>query len=113
MKANELRIGNFLIMDLPFGTDKMYKVSNEFFNLNIEYFKPIPITEEWLLKFGFEQRLTKDWFFNDKLVIEKSFKGDVFWIRFRVFESESIEIAKLKYVHQLQNLYYALTNKEL
>ena len=82
-------------------------------------FEGIPLTEEWLIKFGFESiRYTYNWGgFNkiiyyhinkDDLHIEKS-GFDGLWDC--IIETEFI--AQMKYVHQLQNLYFSLTNKEL
>lgn len=68
---------------------------------------PIPLTEEWLLRFGWEKLLTAIGMFNETWInrfvkIEKTKSGD--------FLFKSIHI---KYVHQLQNLYFALTGEEL
>ncbi len=53
MKANELRIGNWVEITQP--KKGIYTtVEQSTFSTNIENnFKPIPLTEEWLLKFGF------------------------------------------------------------
>lgn len=69
----------------------------------------IPLTEEWMVKFGFE--LEKECLFN--------FKGFRVWVT----DDESGDIGfyhinseTLRYfgsVHQLQNYYFALTGKEL
>ena len=66
-------------------------------------FKPIPLTEEWLLKFGFTFNKEHGWF-----------NGDLFEFKINdLFELDWYENAPLKHVHQLQNLYHALTGKEL
>lgn len=90
----------------------------ETFNQFSQYAKPIPLTEEWFLKFGFIIR-----FFNDdtnkplmwkveenrhiELYFEKQVQSYVFMINKLQYSTE------IKHVHQLQNLYFALTNKEL
>lgn len=61
MEANELRIGNYVFnpvqkkevkVDLPLLSDVLY---DEHIDRVIEdRFQPIPLTEEWLIKFGFE-----------------------------------------------------------
>ena len=61
----------------------------------IEHIKPIPINEEWLLKFGFDVK---------EPVLISSWKFSPF--------CDTI-ITKCEYVHQLQNLYFALTGTEL
>ena len=72
--------------------------------------KPIPITEEWLLKFGFE--LDGDEYYNDIHGVYPNVKDGGYC--FMVFESEYITVNTiLKHVHQLQNLYFALAGEEL
>ena len=67
---------------------------------------PIQLTEEWLIKFG--------WINNDRPYF---WKDDFCMIKFNIdgslnFAVNEIE-AKIKHVNQLQNLYFALTGKEL
>jgi len=72
-------------------------------------FQKIPITEEWLFKLGFFK-------YNNAYVLEKptenimNFKFSI-WNDF-TYNSSEFPI-ELKYVHQLQNLYFALTQREL
>ena len=76
--------------------------------------EPIPLTEEWLVKFGFE---------NDKkgLILEfKNYSYSYLWfnnnsgqLRLVSEGGKFLTHDNLKYVHQLQNLYFALTGKEL
>jgi hypothetical protein len=117
MRANELRIGNYLFVP---GIDREVIVSAMFKShyvcedsdgirfdesLRINY-QPIPITEEWLLKFGFIKSSDNNYYKGDKFTIYNRFEnfgligGLLSWKEF-------------KYVHQLQNLYFALTGKEL
>ena len=66
--------------------------------------KAIPLSEEWLLKFGFEQREGWDdteYFFKKGIEIYTDLLG---------FNYDGFNI---KHVHQLQNLYFALTNEDL
>jgi len=111
MKANELRIGNYI------STDKgiLQKVNfNTFEYLANDKFAPhdaidpIPITEEWLLKFGFDKAVNKPiyirWAGRFKIKYYLAINS------LAIIGSSSLE---LKYVHQLQNLYYALTGTEL
>lgn len=89
----------------------------DIFNVTLDELEPIPITEEWLLKFGFEKKITQTSFIN--LV---HFENKNCWIYLIKdgFEFELItgnerhNLCKTyKYVHQLQNLYFALTGEEL
>jgi len=114
MKATELRIGN-LAKEITYSKNGIAEVSKQHFedieNGEIDLF-PIPLTEEWLVKFGFvydADSLTFDYEYNHFVFyLERDFKD----IETFSFDSSFTE-TKVKYVHQLQNLYFALTNKEL
>ncbi len=95
MKANELRIGNYVYDNLG-GVLKIKGIS---LDSTLSHIKPIPLTEEWLFKFRLMSIKTELGFWNN---------GDAIYFSYG-FE-KSIE---LKYVHQLQNLYFALTGEEL
>jgi hypothetical protein len=110
MKANELRVGN-LFQD----EEGIFPITVTYFNfleLNLKTTEPIILTEEWLLKFGFEK--TTDGFLRIKtrkrgVFLEINLKTK----RFILFNSFFIELLFLKNVHQLQNLYFALIGEEL
>ena len=110
MKTSELRIGNWLKSRL---TGKDFQVSAEdIFNISKDenVVEPIPITEEWLLKFGFE---TLDsiclHFKNNNFELYNSIGTSwVFSIRYM-----GLIIANYQNIHQLQNLYFSLTMEEL
>lgn len=118
IQANELIVGNLLNFD-RFGEIRIFKIDpdhirmcfdfNDEFNL---YYKPIPITEQWLFKFGFVFDDIAEYFTEEKVYIkyynEFGIKID---IEGRFYNG--IYQQKLQYVHQLQNLYFALTQKEL
>jgi hypothetical protein len=71
-------------------------------------FKPIPLTEEWLLNFGFESDEIEWW--NGILSIGICKEG----LRYLPTEQINVRVGiVLQHVHQLQNLYFALTNEEL
>lgn len=111
MKANELRIGNY-IYEVGFSTQDGYPKGYKELGIikngkDIEFsaFKePIPLTEEWLLKFGFELKNT--YYSIDGMYIRKD--GEMFETEVGECLYKSIE-----YVHQLQNLYFALNDEEL
>jgi hypothetical protein len=120
MKANELRIGNIVLRKEFLHSnlencrfDKIVVTHNDINACHIynRHFEPIPLTEEWLLKFGFEKTMSwtyaKNLVGNLKLVYYLGEKG---WsIGFKPYS----DFPNLKYVHQLQNLYFALTGEEL
>jgi len=124
MKASELRIGNLVTDEwAPKGvwpvvkfTDK--KVWYGTFNCRLESARPIPLTEEWLLKFGFTPS-------NHNNASYKAFDFGIYRIylskpkfEFWVLDTDYEEVAycklrDLSYVHQLQNLHFTLTDEEL
>ena len=115
MKATELRIGNYID----------YTTEREIVTMQITYeyirlihngnknFKPIKLTEEWLLKFGFKAHTYEDEVFGYVL---NDF-GYINEYQFRIhnfIDFDAIIIPKaIKTVNQLQNLYFALTGEEL
>ncbi len=107
MKANELRIGNWV------STNKIQKVTIETLEFlsndkfNHENVTPIPLTEEWLLKFGLNEFVEGFWQITigvDKFCINKEGAG---------YKLSFMNYGIIKHVHQLQNLYFALTGEEL
>jgi hypothetical protein len=131
MKANELRIGNYVL--IPSHSDKSkplvpciekrVKGINMFGELDFteptypenhlvhtKHCMGIPLTEDWLLKLGFELDTYNNFFKNE--------------IYFNIIDCNTIQLSscgfgvngfgqEIKYVHQLQNLYFALTGSEL
>ena len=85
---------------------------------NFKELEPIALTEEWLLKLGFEKRNNPykwyKWLYNDES--EKLF---ILWEKRELFNNNLIgyyceeAIINMDNVHQLQNLYFALTGSEL
>jgi hypothetical protein len=119
MKESELRIGN-LIFDnhREIVVDVDINILRSITNNNPCLYKPIPLTEEWLLKFGFAfrkmgaggavfTRHNGHWYKDDIPYFAGS-NGKHFDI-FLQF-GDGVEI---QYVHQFQNLYFALTGEEL
>lgn len=103
LKASDLRIGNFVYCKIY---DKQIKMESFFGLCNIEsrpdLFEPISLTEEWLAKLGYD------------LISENHYGvlGHLIWkIEGRFYCDKNG--MQLKYVHQLQNLYFALTQSEL
>lgn len=105
IKANELRIGNN-IYDECGHVIKMTIAHFDFIDF-IEH-NPIPLTEEWLIKFGFENRL--GFLSLGALSCVYSYEENVFY--FYIGKDGDNDI-KVMFVHQLQNLYFALTGQEL
>ena len=143
MKASELRIGNYIAdrgnkewqIDHWESIDKLSAKSNATMYMGIlmethpmteyvDYIKPVPLTEEWLLKFGFEEEAMRyskniDLFGGGKKLC---FSGDYLYIidseKQNTIPTDVVtiwnkDVKKEFYVHQLQNLYFALTGEEL
>lgn len=122
MKASELRIGNY-IQDKNGRSIEILKVAHigeEMINYWMESaYQSIPITEEWLLKFGFEkdEYIQQDWSYalNTKARVSLVYyKGDPSC--FSIYHDDKpldFPGGRVTYVHQLQNLYFALTGTEL
>lgn len=109
MDTNELRIGNYVsthneslvIVD---AINKTHIHSNKGVFVK-GVISPIPLTEEWLLKFGF---------FEDYRIGKNNFvkNGVIMWKYSDSFCDDRYGVTT-KHVHQLQNLYFALTGEEL
>ena len=128
MEARELRIGNYIYWDIPekenvvhtvIGIDKgKPKTLPISLGTIIEEYKPIPLTEEWLLKFGFKEvkNEPRQWFRikTKKLSVYleislKEKRATLYKDNYNCYS----DCVFPKYVHQLQNLYFALTGEEL
>lgn len=129
MKANELRIGNLVFEEK--GYPAMARIVGIKENNIIEIYsfmanngadfnyececsscEPIPLTEEWLVKFGFVRLGNQETWFGRALWTKGTFAvmhgyGTTNGQRTRY------DMIEFDYVHQLQNLYFALTGEEL
>jgi hypothetical protein len=110
MKASELRIGNYVndrfdaevtVCDITHGG---INLNYGYSTISIDELKPIPLTEEWLLRFGFDKP------FKTVGDFERWQKGEFRLLNGKLLPLSNVEI---QHVHQLQNLYFALTGEEL
>lgn len=107
IEAKELRIGNLL------DRHTVYEIRENFFtnimgdSILYRDAKPIPLTGEWLIKLGFKKR--------DNIYTKKGFKiiGGITIFGAKQNPAFYYKDVRIKSVHQLQNLYYALIGKEL
>ena len=112
MKASELRIGNLVEYQIndELEEPKNFWVENVIDAEDLSYidisqnFRPIQLTDEWLLKFGFKCHVVyenKMWLNESIILFEKENSGyELSWGR------------HIKYVHELQNIHYAFTGIE-
>lgn len=122
MRVEEMRLGNYYKWYAD-GKEYYFKVDNSFFSdINlINNAQPIELTEEILLT----NECFKLSYFKDS-IRKKSYKiyskefikiteEDGLFVLVKPYDNVSLtSLAKpFKYLHQLQNLYFALTNEEL
>jgi len=110
MKASELRIGN-LVDDngLVETVTSDHLINDEYYD-GLKGCLPIPLTNEWLIKFGFE-KIRRSYCLNRSLRYRVIKTNGVYTFRIEYIDSK--HLARIDYVHQLQNLYFALTGNEL
>jgi hypothetical protein len=142
MTASELRIGNYMLNTKLGGIvhfTSFHGLCN--YESKPHEYEPIELTEEWLLKFGFElnksvqnngafqyiyktyeKKITEDLSFSYAYVTEiykgkgQNYNslafGQYYFDNWNASDKLHLNY-ELKYVHQLQNLYFALTGEEL
>jgi hypothetical protein len=119
IKANELRLGNW-IDDQESGIRFIGSIGQYTLSLghdgysgldgrNYSQISPIELTEEWLLKFGFET-LNGGFYF---LRLKDGYRFEILFREGNIKADLLTFDPQIKYVHQLQNLYFALTGEEL
>lgn len=124
MKPNELRINNYVFFKHCDYDKTVVRTVNytQYPNLlglkgisvnHIEYnhIEPIQLTDKWLIDFGFEKT---EWDNNNSF--RKMIGNNDYTIVFYsngICEIGDIIVKEMQYVHELQNLYFALTNEEL
>ncbi len=116
MKENELMIGNYL----KYPNTEAFKLEQDDLtskNFWCDFYegiiKPVPLTEKWLLKFGFNMSQK----FNYYMLFEFAKNFTCYYengvISIEQFCEGDYPLKHIKYVHQLQNLCFALTQKQL
>ena len=136
MKATELRIGNTFRRDdydmTVYHIEKRYENAWKVNDLDIDFddqiqvdklCSPISLDESWLVKFGFKKPKNRyEFLFGDgeehtklKFSIRLKNKVQPFndWYISLSRDEVYLGYVRIDYVHQLQNLYFALTGQEL
>jgi len=125
MKASELRIGNWVIYQDEF--DKIrYELKFSIghfmgiFEKNYGPPEPIKLTEEWLVKFGFVyfKKMALNIPIHNYIINRKDPNNEMVLLiemtgKFVLSGYDTAWTKPLLYVHELQNLYFALTGEEL
>lgn len=122
MKSTELRIGNLIQgrkeqicrvvelydQDETVDPDTIYAFPIDRDATTRLPFSPIPLTEQWLKRFGFEYTDIYNWFNQYRL---NSFDVSITPNGFEMFLI--YRWVRIKHVHQLQNLFFSLVGEEL
>ena len=115
LRAQDLRIGNLVIINQNTEFEKVHEVIWHDLGLDKTPFAPIPLTEQWLLRGGFVKKENK--YESTSLCLIRNGLSKTDW--FNVYSHISGDfyskypITTVTYVHQLQNLHFALTGQEL
>ena len=119
LKCTDLRIGNLVYSKETNRFQKITGLTDEnpfidavtFDYTNYDEIEAIPITEEMLFNFGYGKK--HDIYYKKNSLL-RFIGNEVFYCRGEIDDAEFQEyITSVKYVHQLQNLYFALTGREL
>lgn len=115
----ELRLGNKVYIT-PLGVNKVYEIGSlDFAQKTCDNYNPIPLTHEILEKCGFENRFRPHgeshfknyWLPKNNYGIAYCQNGNDYYKESHFYCGKTdVDITTL---HQLQNLYYALTGTEL
>jgi hypothetical protein len=127
MKSTNFRIGNLVNSEL-FGISKIINIGSIEQGSKIwgrslsgcfwdNEYSPIEITEDWLIDLGFKDLSSV----NNKMAyrLDVNSVDELCWykqdnnVRYQTKASGFTRDFNIKYVHQLQNLYFALTGDEL
>lgn len=142
MKIEDLRIGNFIDVsesDKPYYAEvvMLNHAGKDYISYDNALFeevsqawaimesligeiKPIPITEKWLLKFGFTK--PNNWHCLLLYISSDNYEHMRSSLQIAHVGCGNVQVcraginaysAKVEYVHQLQNLFFALTSEEL
>ena len=128
MEPTELRIGNFIQYNSPdhsicFDLVVGINYSDDFHvhmvelhgrtPININGISPIPITPEWLERLGFEWDIYYQGYCDGNYIVNIRENGTISFAYGKRRHDEMQFLPYIKYVHQLQNLYHAITGNEL
>lgn len=112
MKANELRIGNYVLDSYNGKITRINWQEIKWIQEVTDRYASIELTEEILLKCGFDKSA-----WDNYSTFRNLFCSDgciVISLEHKYIEIGDLTLdIEIKYLHQLQNLYFALTNKEI
>lgn len=124
--AKDLKIGNLVIDKFNWQIGEIsgiYKstvsvsLNSGYLECSYDSIDPITLTEEWLIRADFQSNFSQTAFWDKKVPIVISVEeGNFFYGKFVIsdYDDPFVEkIKKLEYVHQFQNLYSILGDKEI
>ena len=122
MIVNELRVGNYVttgkkewIISVVSDSNEVRVTDGKFTaiaQIPINEIHPIPLTEEWLLNFGFDKPNSKRPYHFKKSSTE--FLWSEYQYELKCFCNDiNMFSFPCKYVHTFQNIYYSITGQEL
>ena len=125
IKINELRVGNYVGI-AEFMNFKIVQVSEirkerilveskvGIFSSKNHKIIPIELTEEFLLKSGFERVFTNDYWYQIRIGDKRLLVSILGNIEIEKWDRTMVNFLSIcQYIHQLQNLYFAICGEEL
>jgi hypothetical protein len=117
MKPHDVRIGNS-VLDKDGNIKTVFAILsnglvfdfNQYIGTPIEWCNPMPLTEEWLIKVGFIKLDSEGYFYIHEYNMGFKVSEDLKMVAWNNLHLDGV---KIEYLHQLQNLFYAITNEEL
>lgn len=121
MESTDLRIGNYIYFNDPDSEMPRVQTVRSLNTPTMNYFTPIPLDSEWLENLGFKYNagFTDSYELNGFEIYGNPFL-EGYQLESIFGHGLNIELVEkmnsknpILYMHQLQNLYYALTGQEL
>lgn len=111
MKSNELRVGNWVI---GIEENDYYQCTSTTITMlergEGSHIRPIPITPTWMRQLRFENCINGWWSKNEMLNVKLTDEGTEIYLS---GSDTNLANYPIDYVHQLQNIYYAIFGTEL
>lgn len=107
MKIEELRVGNLVKIGGEINQLELCDFVDIYEHKTIWQYEPIELTDEWLIKLGYETDGIEWW---NGIIMLGIYKDGLSYcpteeLNYRVGQ-------EIKYVHQLQNLYHSITGSD-
>ena len=113
MNAKNFRLGNFYLENGAVKTVTPNVIEQLFESEHRQWFEPIQLNEEWLFNLGFAQFVKNNYWYRigfGTKILNISISGN---LEIENINGNCVNIGSIDYVHQLQNLYFALCGEEL